>query len=284
MMLGIVTLRSAYKEIKRARFTNIPINCIILIIKDKTIAKIIRTNISATCSRWARMVYFGWAKGLPFGICRILSDTVITLLLLLNSMQCVQAENHLGKHRQYKAKIKESLVIADSIREATVILVPIGISDAWYSEQELKREGCTFNTNDSNKIKSLINILNESNIKKAPKYKYYTLDDGTVINENALQSMYYNEGIYLTLTDKTLVKFLFKKPYTNAKYVNGIYSKPPKSNDQLVIANSNLIRELFFWTNNTGKYILSKEAIMDSRECELFMARKGYYKDIYKDK
>jgi hypothetical protein len=120
------------------------------------------------------------------------SKFIQLIFLLIIGLHCVQAENHLGKHKQNKNKITKHIVIPDSISEAKVILMPTGIPYHFeVNEVILNKHGCTFITSDEQDISRLRIILKEANIKLYPyKINLIRTNDGEVHESDFLYSQW----------------------------------------------------------------------------------------------
>lgn len=208
---------------------------------------------------------------------------LLFISLVFSGVHYAQAVDHQGVHRKIKNKLTRPVVIPDAIQEAKVILMPTGIIHEFgFNEFLLKKVGCTFITSDIDDIRQLRNIINQANIKRYP----YKIDFVRRNNGFVYESEFYpRNGIYLNLTDGASIKLLFEKGYSNINNIRGEYSKLPTNNKQPVYASINLLSELFFWANNTGKLLKSNEPIPYNInvECDFFLSRKGFYKDLYRN-
>ncbi len=195
--------------------------------------------------------------------CISLAILVYSSLYTINYAQAVSSTKEIKIHRSKHTTVP----IPKTARSATVILMPTGVSfNHMMGEDTLISLGCTFDTSNTSRISSLIKILKNANIRNANH-----TDDFLEFEPR--------EGIYLTLDNGTFVKFLFGRAYTDGDHVTGTFSHMPLIKRQFVTGKQSLLHDLFDWAIDTGRPV-SKEGGVQQRECEGFMDKLGFYKDM----
>lgn len=145
----------------------------------------------------------------------------------------------------------------NTAQSATVILVPPNWAfRITLTELALKKGGCRFSTNDRSNIISLLNLLNQMDIKKA-------------MHVASSWEPEPREGIYLTLANGSEVKFLFGQRFADHDTVRGIFSDSSANPAQYITAHESFPQKLLEWAAATGKPF-SKD-ITDQNSCEEFV-------------
>ncbi|WP_156480118.1 hypothetical protein [Collimonas pratensis] len=130
------------------------------------------------------------------------------------------------------------LASLQSIQEVTVSLAP----SSWFfygrlDENTLRKLGCSYSTRDPSLIAHFQDVLKKNEVK------------ASVNNESQFDV---RNGIFLTLTDGTIVKILFGQKFSGLNTVQGTFNHSSANVDTSITAIDSLPKDLIQWALETG--------------------------------
>jgi hypothetical protein len=134
--------------------------------------------------------------------------------------------------------VSSYLASLQSIQEATVSLAP----SSWLfygrlDENTLRKLGCSYSTRDPSMIAHLQDILKQNEVKAA------------VNKESQFDA---RNGIFLTLSDGTIIKILFGQQFSELNTVQGTFNHSSTNVSLSVTAIDSLPQDLVKWALETG--------------------------------
>lgn len=152
----------------------------------------------------------------------------------------------------------QQMQLIRTAQEATVVVVP----HHWafrgrLTEADLREVGCTFSTRDPSRIAALADVVGRANVRVFPSLVFRSLNQDP------------REGIFMTLSDASEVKFLFGPYFLNEEIVQGMFTHLPEFDKSHITADKSLLRDLELWAAGTGPP--TAKAIYNRRFCEYFV-------------
>jgi hypothetical protein len=154
--------------------------------------------------------------------------------------------------------IIDKIAELQTAKVATVRLIPTDWMFVAEFGFELQTVGCLYVTNDLSRIDTLIDIIRQAHLKAANNTDYYWVKGP-------------REGIYLTLSDGSEVKFVFEREYPSQNGVHGKLIQTNKFIDLNIVADKSIINSIIRWSVGIGA--APAKNVKDITACE-------YFKDV----